>query len=298
MRDSNQFFTGNDYQFRLGVYLSNQRRVQEHNQGTSSFKVAMNKLAAYTEAEYKTLLGHIQTSKVGYANGKKATKQDVDAWDWREKGIVNPVKDQGQCGSCWTFSVVQAMESKYAQVKGELLSLSEQNLVDCVTTCYGCNGGDEYIAYDYILQHQDGYWMLETDYPYKGVDGTCKFDKTKGVAKFTSYYRPTTTQDETQLANAVASDGVVSIAIDASHWSFQMYSSGIYDEKRCSSYALDHAVGLVGFGSENGKNYWIVRNSWGPSWGENGYIRMIKDKNNQCGVASDTIIPKIGRAHV
>ena len=185
------------------------------------------------------------------------------------------------------------MESKYAQVNGKLYSLSEQNLVDCVTYCYGCNGGDEYISYDYVLKYQDGLWMTEDDYPYTGVDGTCKFDASKGVCKFSGYYRPTTTQDETELANACASDGVVSVAIDAGQYSFQLYSSGIYDEPRCSSSRLNHAVGLVGYGSEDGVNYWIVRNSWGPSWGEDGYIRMSKDKDNQCGIASDVIIPKV-----
>jgi cathepsin L len=290
MRDTNNIFVGDEYKFRLGVFAQNQRRVQEFNRA-SSYKVEMNKFATYTEAEYKTLLGHRPSHVEG-----KATVSNLKApesVDWRDKNIVNPVKDQAQCGSCWAFSVIQAQESQWALKKNQLPSLSEQNLVDCVTSCYGCNGGDEYISYDYVIKYQDGLWMTEEDYPYTGRDGSCKFDKTKGCCPVKSYIRPTTTGNEDELAAGCAEKGVVSIAIDASNWDFQMYSSGIYNPSSCSSSRLDHAVGLVGYGTEGGVDYWIVRNSWGPSWGEQGYIRMIRNHNNHCGVATDVIIPLV-----
>jgi cathepsin L len=285
-------FVGDEYHFRFGVYAANQRKVQEHNKANKFFKIEMNKLSTLTTPEYKSLLGHKSTA----SDKKVATISKIkapDAFDWRDKGIVNPIKDQAQCGSCWTFSVIQAQESQYALKKGKLYSLSEQNLVDCVDTCYGCDGGDEYLAYDYVIANQGGLFMTEDDYPYTAVDGTCKFDKTKGVAQVLSYIRPTTTGNEEELKNGLAEKGVVSIAIDASSYSFQLYSSGIYNPTSCSSTYLDHAVGLVGYGTEDSVDYWIVRNSWGTSWGEEGYIRMIRNNNNKCGVATDVIIPQV-----
>ncbi|OHT08997.1 Clan CA, family C1, cathepsin L-like cysteine peptidase [Tritrichomonas foetus] len=294
MRSSNQYYTGDEYQFRLGIFLSNQRRVNEFNAAGHSFTVAMNKFAAYTPAEYKQLLGHKSTSSPSKkAATKTNAKPNKDSVDWRDSGIVNPIKDQGGCGSCWAFSVIQAMESQWAFVNKELPDLSEQNLVDCVVTCYGCGGGDEYLSYDYVLQFQNGLWMKQADYPYVGYDQSCRYDSAKGVCKFSSYYRPTESQDEDALAAACEKDGVVSVAIDASNWSFQLYSGGIYDEPSCNPTYLDHAVGLVGFGVEGSTKYWIVRNSWGTSWGEKGYVRMVRGKNNQCGVATDVIIPQI-----
>ncbi|KAK8899396.1 hypothetical protein M9Y10_001712 [Tritrichomonas musculus] len=295
MRSTNQFYTGDEYNLRFGVWLANQRRVNEFNQQGKTFKVSMNKFAAYTPAEYNVLLGKKVTraERPKISMNKKFVKPNSDSVDWRESGIVNPIKDQASCGSCWAFSVIQAQESQWALVNKELLDLSEQNLVDCVTSCYGCGGGDEYVSYDYVISNQQGLWNLQKDYPYTAVGGTCKFSLEKGVAKVTGYYRPTITDDEDALAAACEKDGVVSIAIDASNWSFQLYTTGIYDEPSCQPHNLDHAVGLVGFGVEDGTQYWIVRNSWGTSWGEKGYIRMVRGKNNQCGVASDVIIPQV-----
>ena len=292
MRNTNNVFVGDEYHFRLGIYSANQRKVQEFNKAGHGYQVAMNKFATLTESEYKTLLGH-KSGKLITGKAKKATIKAPTSCDWRDKGIVNGVKDQASCGSCWAFSVVQAQESQWALKKGNLPSLSEQNLVDCVTTCYGCNGGDEYLAYDYVINHQNGLWMTEDDYPYTGYDGSCKFSSSKGCCAVKSYFRPTESYDEDELAAGCAEYGVVSIAIDASGWDFQLYSGGIYNPSRCSSYSLDHAVGLVGYGTESGTDYWIVRNSWGTSWGEQGYIRIIRNNNNKCGVASDTIIPQV-----
>jgi cathepsin L len=295
MRNSNNLYSGDEYQLRLGIWLANKRQVQAHNAADKGFTVQMNKFAALTPSEYKQLLGHRNMLSSQKDIPVKVANSNAADVDWRTKGIVNAIKDQGQCGSCWAFSVVQAMESQYALKKSTLPSLSEQNLVDCVTTCYGCDGGDEYLAYDYVLSKQGGKWETEKDYPYTAKTQTCKFDSSKAGYQFSSYFRPTSTstRSESELASGCATYGVVSIAIDASNWSFQLYSGGIYDESSCSSTDLDHAVGLVGYGTESSKDYWIVRNSWGTDWGESGYIRMIRNKKNQCGVASDTIIPQL-----
>jgi cathepsin L len=287
MRQTNQFFTGDEYHSRLGVWLANKRFVQEHNKA-HDFKVSLNHLAHLTQAEYQSLLGF-----KGISNGKvqQIKGDDVpDSFDWREKGVVNAIKNQGSCGSCWSFSTIQCIEGIYAKNKGTLYSLSEQNLVDCVTTCNGCNGGLMDNAYKYVIASQGGKFMLESDYPYTAKDGKCAFDASKSYAQIKADYQ--VPADETSLKAAVATYGPIAIAIDASHISFQLYTSGIYNPLICSSQNLDHAVGCVGYGTD-GKDYWIVRNSWGTTWGESGYIRMIRNKKNHCGVATMAFYPEL-----
>jgi cathepsin L len=252
----------------------------------------LNQFATYTQAEYNTLLGHRSTEPIE-AKAVVSNFKAPEEIDWRDKDIVNAVKNQGQCGSCWAFSVIFAQESQWALKKGTLPILSEQNLVDCVIYCYGCNGGDEYVSYDYVIKYQDGLWMTEADYPYTGRDEKCKFDKSKGCCPVKRYIRPTTRENEEELKVGCAEKGCVSIALDASNWDFQMYKSGIYNPPRCSTSRLNHAVGLVGYGAEDGTPFWIVRNSWGASWGEKGYIRIIRNNNNKCGIATDVIIPLV-----
>lgn len=292
MRSSNQFYTGEEYHFRLGIFLANSRLIQEFNSCKKSFKLSLNKFACYTPTEYKTLLGRVQSPVKSRGNILKKSKGDEPtSIDWREKGAVNEIKDQGQCGSCWAFGTVQACESAYAISKGKLYSCSEQEIVDCCEYCSGCDGGVECVTLDYIIRLQDGYLMSEEDYPYKFVQQRCAWDKSKGINQIKSYIRGEK-GDEDALKTLI-SQGVCDIGIDASKYSFQLYSGGIYDEPSCSSTALNHAVGLVGYGTMNDVDFWIVRNSWGKSWGEKGYIRMIRNNNNQCGVATDPIQVKV-----
>ncbi|KAK8888751.1 hypothetical protein M9Y10_033485 [Tritrichomonas musculus] len=288
MRSTNQFFTGDEYQTRFGIYLANSRLVKEHNAANKKFTVALNKFAAYTPAEYQALLG-FKMDLVKRKAFKTQRKSNADSVDWRDKGVVNGIKDQASCGSCWAFSAIQAAESANAISSGTLPSYSEQNLVDCVTGCAGCAGGLMTEAYDYVINQQKGQFNLESDYKYTAVDGTCKFSQYSPVGKI-SRYTNIVEGDEDDLAAKVEQYGPVAVAIDASNWSFQLYSGGIYDEPSCSSYSLDHGVGCVGYGSENGTKYWIVRNSWGTTWGEKGYIKMLW-KDNQCGIASMATIP-------
>ena len=288
MRQTNQFYTGDEYQTRFGIFMANSRLVKEHNAANKKFTVALNKFAAYTPAEYKALLG-FRMDLAQRKSVKSTKKVTADSLDWREKGAVNGIKDQAQCGSCWAFSTIQAAESAYFIANGKLESYSEQNLVDCVTSCYGCSGGLMDSAYDYIINQQGGKMNYEADYVYTAVDGTCKFAQYQ-TAGHVSKYINIAAYDEDDLAAKCETYGPVAVAIDASNWSFQLYSGGIYDEPWCSQYSLDHGVGCVGFGVENNTKYWIVRNSWGSSWGEQGYIRMLWD-NNQCGIASMACVP-------
>lgn len=285
MRETNNLFTGDEYAVRLGIWLANSRFVQEHNSG-STFRVGMNKFAAMLPSEYRVRLGLLGSSGGFPTSDVKRVDDLPDSFDWREKGGVMIVKDQGQCGSCWAFAAIASAEGAYFVATGTLLSLSEANMVDCVTNCWGCNGGYLSHAFDHARRLQGGKYNLEADYPYRPVASTCKFDASKGAGNI-SEFRAIMLASETDLATQMLQYGPIAIAIDANHKSFQAYTTGVYVESACDSSKLNHAVTCVGFGVEETdyvKKYWIVKNSWGSDWGEDGYIRMLW-KNNQCGIA-------------
>lgn len=294
MREHNLFYVADEYQLRLGIFLSNARFVQEFNAGNNGFKVGINHLSALTATEYKSMLGGKQS---GFVEETRATTarivRDVpEELDYREKDCVNPVKDQGQCGSCWAFSAITAQESQWKLVKGELQVLSEANLVDCVDTCSGCDGGWTHYAYKFVMNSQWGKFMLDEDYPYKPSSGRCRFNKTLGVQSITGYVT-VGAKDEGDLLEKVATYGPASVCIDASMSSFMMYKSGIYYDNGCSWYSTNHAVGCVGYGVDGDDLYWIVRNSWSHLWGEDGYIRMARDQDNNCCIACKAFIPTV-----
>jgi len=289
MRSTNQIYSGDEYQLRFGIFQANQRYVSSHNKGKHSWTLALNKFSAMTPAEYRALLGvRGSVSESNYVPAQSSVKAP-DALDWRDKGVVNPIKDQGQCGSCWAFSAIQAMESAWAINHNTLYSLSESNLVDC--TCEGCNGGVPSSAYDYVISKQGGKFQLESDYPYTPVRNNCHFDAAKAPDAQIEKHISSLIFSESKLQEHVAEYGPATVCIDASQASFQLYTGGIYDDSSCSSLILDHAVGCIGYGSESGTDYWIIRNSWGEDWGEAGYIRIRRNHHNRCGVATRVSIP-------
>ncbi|KAG0543888.1 hypothetical protein BDA96_02G227700 [Sorghum bicolor] len=210
--------------------------------------------------------------------------------DWREDGIVSPVKNQGHCGSCWTFSTTGALEAAYTQATGKPISLSEQQLVDCGKPFnnFGCNGGLPSQAFEYIKYN--GGLDTEESYPYKGVNGICDFKaENVGVKVLDSVNITLGAEDE--LKDAVALVRPVSVAFQVVN-GFRQYKSGVYTSDSCGNTPMDvnHAVLAVGYGVENGVPYWLIKNSWGADWGDKGYFKMEMGKN-MCGVATCASYP-------
>lgn len=202
--------------------------------------------------------------------------------NWVARGAVNPIKNQGSCGSCWAFSTACTLEGTGFVSTGTLVSVSEQNIVDCDGSDDGCNGGLPSSALQW--SHRNGGVASESAYPYTARDGSCR----RGVAKIihnAGYQR--ISENENQIAQALAKYGPLSIAVDAN--GFNGYHGGVLQNPSCSSTGLNHAINIVGYGSSP-QQYWMVRNSWGTSWGEHGYIRMARG-NCQCGLCRQVVTP-------
>ncbi|MCL4160270.1 UNVERIFIED_CONTAM: hypothetical protein GTU68_039015, partial [Idotea baltica] len=200
---------------------------------------------------------------------------------------------QENCGSCYAFSATGSLEGQHFRKTGKLLSLSAQQIVDCSGSFgnLGCSGGNVEPVFNYIKSV--GGIESEKSYPYADEEDKCEFHKSYVVATCSGYVQ-IPSGNEMALQEAVATIGPVSVAIDAHFSSFKFYKHGVYNEPNCFTNAqnLDHAVLVVGYGVENGLDYWLVKNSWGTKhWGADGYIKMSRNKNNQCGIATDAVYP-------
>ncbi|XP_017031315.1 cathepsin L1-like [Drosophila kikkawai] len=291
--------------FRLKVFSENRNAIIEHNQrfaaGKVSFKLAINEYADLTSEEFNELMNGFNfnfTQQVTDASWDDVTFFSPEfvslpsSVDWRSKGAVTPVKNQKQCGSCWAFASTGTLEGLQFRKTGKLVALSEQNLVDCSTNWgnQGCQGGFMTNAFNYI--RENGGIDTEVSYPYKGINDKCKYNKAAIGATVTGF-RILPKGDENKLADAVANIGPISVAINASPRSFQFYSKGVYNEPACDSEKLNHGVTVVGYGREAGKDYWLVKNSWGTSWGDKGYIKMLRNGKNQCGISTIPVYPTL-----
>lgn len=270
---------------------------REYSQGKHGFTMAMNAFGDMTTEEFRQVMNGFQKHKhkrSGKTFHAPLLFNPPPSMDWREKGYVTGVKNQGQCGSCWAFSATGSLEGQMYKKSGKLISLSEQNLVDCSRSQgnQGCNGGLMNNAFQYVKEN--GGLDTEESYPYLAKDSdSCKYRPEFSAANDTGFVN--IPQNEKALLKALATIGPISVAIDAGHPSFMFYDTGIYEDPECSSEDLDHGVLLVGYGSEGNppKDFWIVKNSWGESWGIKGYIKMIRNKNNHCGIATAGSYPTV-----
>jgi len=296
---SKQYASEEEEEARFGIYLDNKRIIEEHNvlyeAGEISWEVGMNVFGDMTEEEFKAkMTGGVLPKGSGERVSCNYFSDTVDtptAFDWRDHGAVSDVKDQGACGSCWSFAATGSMEGKYFQNTGELVTMSEQDLLDCAQN-WGCNGGGRSdIALKYI--QTDGV-NNDADYPYQHVQHNCRQSSSNPVYKCSGCVW---TQEgvEHELKMALVQEGPVAVAIDASPLHFQFYKSGIIDDPNCGTDYPDinHAVLAVGYDTNsNGEKYWTIKNSWGKSWGTHGYFQLARNKNNMCGVATDTVFAK------
>ncbi|KAL2328031.1 hypothetical protein Fmac_021458 [Flemingia macrophylla] len=281
---------------RFLIFKHNVELIESFNAaGNKSYTLGINHLADLTNEEFTA-------SRNGYnsSHGLTITTQTPFKYenvsniptsvDWRQKGAVTPVKDQGKCGSCWAFSTVASTEGIYQITTGKLESLSEQELVDCDNVDDGCEGGLMENGFEFIIRN--GGITTEANYPYTGVNGTCDRNKEASPAAKINGYEIVPPNSEEALQKAVANQPV-SVSIDAGGHAFQFYSSGVFTGQ-CGT-ETDHGVTVVGYGStDDGTKYWIVKNSWGTRWGEEGYIRMqrgIDAKEGLCGIATDASYP-------
>jgi len=283
------YTTAQEHVARYNAFKSNYALVRHLNrQGKAVF--ALNQFADLTQEEFAAK--YLRVMPVG-----QMSRQNTLSWNrfadypekknWVDDGAVTDVKDQANCGSCWAFSATGAMEGAWFMAHKKLPLISEQQLVDCETDCMdfpgtttkvcdeGCKGGLMPNAFTYAIRVG---MVSEEDYPYVGVDQTCKLDESKIKYHFSKW--AFIDDNEDAMVAGLNTNGPLSIGVDATYWSF--YSKGIYDSS-CSSTRMNHGVLLVGYGEEDGVKYWIIKNSWNTTWGEKGYMRLIRGKN-KCGV--------------
>ncbi|XP_036847143.2 procathepsin L-like isoform X2 [Manis javanica] len=291
----------NEEEWRQAVWAKNLEMIDRHNEeyalGKHSFTMAMNAFGDMTNEEFRQAMNTVQKQK--YETGEvfpvPSLAEIPPSVDWREKGYVTPVKNQGWCGSCWAFSATGALEGQMFRKTGKLVPLSEQNLVDCSghQGNGGCRGGTANFAFQYVIDNRG--LDSEQSYPYHGKNEPCKYKPEYSAANVTGFHG--IPAQEKDLEVTVANVGPISVSIDASKQTFQFYKEGIYYDANCSSQNQDHAVLVVGYGFEGAESddnkYWIVKNSWGTGWGMNGYVKMAKDRNNHCGIASAASYPTV-----
>jgi len=291
MQQHQRSYHHDEFLHRYRVFKANLDFINTHNAANKTFKVALNKFADLTGAEYAKMLGTKYTAEGPTVVHSKPVRALPPKWNWNTMGAVTPIKNQEQCGSCWSFSTTGSTEGCHFLTKHKLVSLSEQNLMDCSYNQgnQGCDGGLMTQAMTYIIQNKG--IDTEASYPYTAQDGNCNYQAANSGATLSSFVN-VNTGDENDLQVKVHM-GPTSVAIDASHSSFQFYSSGVYNEPDCSTSQLDHGVLAAGWGHDaTGGDYWIVKNSWGTDWGQNGWIWMSRNNGNQCGIATMATLPK------
>ena len=278
-----KFGTPDEKNHRLAVFAKNYKLINEVNNRQSRYQLGLNKFSGMNIDEF---IGKFTGFKGLSTDERHVVRSELRSLptsvDWRDHGAVNPVKNQGGCGSCWAFSATSAIEGAWQISKNSLLDLSEQQMVDCswLQGNQGCNGGWMSNAFKYI--QKAGGQQINADYPYAAVDGLCKFKSAKIVAKITTHNDIAKNDCDSLLQ--YTSQGPVSVAIAVTD-SVMQYKSGVYDDVSCGT-GLNHAVTLIGYGTDSttSQNFYLVRNSWGDKWGEAGNIRMDRSKMPTTGI--------------
>jgi cathepsin L len=280
--------TKEEYEFRLQQFAQTYADVMSHDSQATGYSKGITEFADFTETEFKNMKGAFYDHTLWTTDAHPKLAYDpstpvANGIDWRTRGAVTPVKNQGQCGSCWSFSTTGAVEGMNAVKHGSLISLSEQQMVDCSTANYGCGGGWPYKAMQYVAGSP---LEREGDYPYTARDGGCAYNRAK-AAEGDSGYQAVAANNAGALQAAV-NGYPVSVLIEADRAVFQSYTGGIIGPNSGCGTNLDHAVLLVGYDATS----WIVKNSWGASWGEGGYVRLQITGNDAgtCGVQMSPVI--------
>jgi len=288
-KENKRYTTIEEYMARFNIFKANYMRLEAMTLSPDSkaktYSVGINKFFDMTPQEFRRTYLNLDIKVVdkikARSQGLTFSENSAPAsHDWRDHGAVGPVKDQGSCGSCWAFSTVGNLEGLNYLKNNKFVQYSEQQLVDCDKIDSGCNGGLMENAYTY-LQKAGG---IETsaDYRYTGRGQSCKFDKTKAALQVSGFVFAKS-EDEEEIKEFLFTTGPLAIALNADP--LQFYNGGVIDAdaSECDPQGLNHGVTLVGYGSENGQDYWIVKNSWGTGWGENGYFRMARGRGT-CGI--------------
>ncbi|CAG9818516.1 unnamed protein product [Phaedon cochleariae] len=300
LRYKKSYESKKEERLRFKVFKENMKAIRKHNKRFNRkaelFEKGMNGFGDLTPGEFEQRYGlfsqpHEQNFDQPNPYGRNVSTPGVvsgvpDQVDWRDKGAVTPVKDQGPCGSCWIFSAVQVLESYHFLKTGELVSLSEQNVVDCFSDDT-CDGGNPQDAFNFVREHGIN---RESDYPYQQKWGQCHpyENKTLNITFDSLKYIESSVDPEKQMKVAVAKHGPMSICMYVTA-KWQFYKSGVWYHKKCSE-RTNHSMMLVGYGTENGQDYWLIKNSWGTHWGLDGYIKVIRNKHpNYCGMTSESV---------
>ncbi|XP_052808974.1 procathepsin L-like [Mya arenaria] len=286
-----QYANASEESQRRAIFVDNVEYINAHNNlylsGKTSYYMGVNQFSDMTYNEWRSLFTTQSIDDVTTRNDSIFLTPDnfeaPSSVNWAQRGYVTPVKNQQRCGSCWAFSATGAIEGQHFRKYHRLVSLSEQQLLDC--SGYGCRGGYPTKAMFYV--RDVGGIASEQAYPYKARSERCHFRRSMAVAHVKGVMQ--VRQSERDLMNVLASQGPISVSIVVNK-NFMQYRGGIFYDPSCSRARDGHAVLVVGYGSSP-REYWLVKNSWGTRWGEHGYIRMARNKGNMCRIANAAVFP-------